>query len=126
VRALRYVWASPATLLGLALALLAGGRISFHTGVLEAEGRLLGWGLTRLTLLRGGVSAITFGHVVLGRTRAALDSTRAHERVHVRQYERWGPLFIPLYVAVSLWAAVRGRHPYFDNPFEQEARDIAE
>ena len=122
--ALRYLWATPATLLGFALALLSGSRISLHTGVLEAEGRLLGWGLTHLTLLRGGVSAITFGHIVLGRSRAALDSTRAHERVHVRQYERWGPLFIPLYLTGSLWAAVCGRHPYFDNPFEREAMAV--
>jgi hypothetical protein len=93
-----------------------------HTGVLEAEDRLLAWDLRHLKLLEGGASAITFGDVVLGTGRAALDSTRAHERVHVRQYERWGPLFIPLYLAASLWAAVRGRHPYYDNPFERAAR----
>jgi len=121
---MRYLWAGPASCVGLLLAVLGsvgGGRIARHTGVLEAEGRLLAWGLLHLTLLEGGVSAITFGHVVLGTSRAALDTTRTHERVHVRQYERWGPIFIPLYLGASLWAALRGRHPYFDNPFEREA-----
>jgi hypothetical protein len=123
MRVLRYFWAGPASCIGLLLAALGGARISVHTGVVEAEGRLLAWGLTHLTLLEGGVSAITFGHVVLAKSRAALAATRAHERVHVRQYERWGPLFIPLYLSASLWTAARGRHPYFDNPFEIEACD---
>ena len=128
MRVLRYLWAAPASSVGLLLAVVgtaAGGRVSLHTGVIEAEGRLLAWGLTHLTLLRGGVSAITFGHVVLGRDAATLAWTRAHERVHVRQYERWGPLFIPLYAADSIWAAVRGRNAYLDNRFEREARELA-
>ena len=119
-----YLWAGPPSCLGLflaALGTLAGGRIARHSGVLEAEGRLLAWGLRHLTPLPGGVSAITFGHVVLGTSRAALAATRTHERVHVRQYERWGPLFIPLYLASSLWAALCGGHAYYDNRFEREA-----
>lgn len=103
------------------IGLMAGGYIGVHHGVIEAEGRLLAWGLTHLTLLDGGASAITFGHVVLARDVPALIQSRAHERVHVRQYERWGPLFIPAYLLASLCAAARGRHPYFDNPFEREA-----
>jgi hypothetical protein len=42
---------------------------------------------------------MTFGHVVVGASAKALDDTRTHERVHIRQYERWGPLFVPAYVA---------------------------
>lgn len=121
---LRYLWAAPASAIGFALALAgvaAGGRISLHEGVVEAEGTLLAWGLEHLTLLDGGAAAITFGHVVLARDASALHWTRAHERVHVRQYERWGALFIPLYVAASLWAMARGLDPYSDNPFEREA-----
>ena len=120
---LRYVWASPATLLGLA-AIVAGCwrvRAGIIDGVLEAHGPAIAWGLRHLTLIEHGAAALTLGHVVLGVDAASLEWTRAHERVHVRQYEAWGPLFLPAYVAFSMWARVRGRHFYFDNPFEMEA-----
>jgi hypothetical protein len=65
------------------------------------------------------------GHVVLGRTGHCLDSCRTHELVHVRQYERWGPLFIPAYVACSVFIWFRGGDAYRDNPFEREAFAIA-
>jgi hypothetical protein len=64
---------------------------------------------------------MTLGHVILGRDVACLDHSRRHEQVHVRQYERWGPLFLPLYLAASLVACCRGLDPYVDNPFEREA-----
>jgi hypothetical protein len=64
---------------------------------------------------------MTLGHVVLGVDRQQLRRTRAHERVHVRQSERWGPLFLPAYAAASVWCIIRGRTAYFDNPFEREA-----
>ncbi len=47
-------------------------------------------------------AAITFGHTVLARTQADLDASRSHERIHVRQYERWGLFFIPAYLLCSL------------------------
>lgn len=65
--------------------------------------------------------AMTLGHTVIGQTAAALDLTRRHELVHVRQYEHWGPFFIPAYLLCSLWQWLRGRDPYRDNPFEVEA-----
>jgi hypothetical protein len=46
---------------------------------------------------------------------------RAHEQVHVRQYERWGPFFVPAYLASSLWQGLCGRHLYRDNHFERPA-----
>ena len=92
-------------------------------GVIEVHGPWLRWALRHLVPLRGGAAAITFGHVVLARDQASLDWTRAHERVHVRQYERWGALFVPAYLAAGLWVALRGGHAYFDNPFEREAYD---
>jgi hypothetical protein len=48
-------------------------------------------------------------------------AVRAHEQVHVRQYERWGPLFVPAYLLSSLVELLRGRRPYRDNWFEREA-----
>jgi hypothetical protein len=119
----RYMWAAPATAIGLAAASLAlpNGRLTLVEGVVEAHGPLLRTLLTCLPL-PGGVVALTLGHVVLARDEAALDATRAHERVHVQQYERWGPFFLPAYLGASLWALARGRHVYFDNCFERDAR----
>jgi uncharacterized protein (DUF2062 family) len=77
--------------------------------------------LRNLTLVPGGAAALTLGHVVIGRDRASLESTRAHERVHVRQCEAWGPLFVPAYLAASLAAAARGRSAYYHNRFEVQA-----
>ena len=90
-------------------------------GVLELHGGGVGFFLRHFTLLAGGASAMTLGHVVLGRDGDALDWTRDHERVHVRQCERRGPLFLPAYLAGSLLALARGQRPYRDNPFEREA-----
>ena len=119
----RYLWASPSSVLGLSLASLAvwRGGIAVVDGVVEAHGPALAWALTWLVPMGGGAAAMTFGHVVIGRDAASLASCRAHERVHVRQYERWGPFFIPAYLAASLWAMLAKKDPYFDNPFEVEA-----
>jgi hypothetical protein len=124
-RVMCYLWAAPVTAAGLVIVIVAGrrGRAAVVDGVIEAHGPWLGWALRHLIPLRGGAAAITLGHVVLARDQAAHEHTRAHERVHVRQYERWGVLFIPAYVTAGLWAAARGRHAYFDNPFEREAFD---
>ena len=69
--------------------------------------------------------ALTLGHTILGQTSAALDVARTHEWVHVRQFERWGPLMGPAYLGCSLWLWLRGGRPYRDNPFEREAYDEA-
>lgn len=117
------LWASPWTLLGVTLGilgLLTGGGVQRAGRVLEFHGGILAWLLRKAPII-GGASAITFGHTVLARTAADLDRTRPHELIHVAQYERWGPLFVPAYLACSAWMWLRGRNPYYDNPFEQEA-----
>ena len=124
---LRFLWAAPTTALGV-LVVLAGcwrARVRIVDGVLEAHGPGLAWLLSHLTLMSGGVTALTLGHVVVARNQQSLESTRAHERVHVRQCEVWGPLFLPAYVAASLFALMRGRHFYFDNRFEVEAFKVS-
>ena len=123
-RARLYLWTGPTTLLGLwllPLAYLTGGGARVVDGVLEIHGGLVRWLLVHCTLLRGGARAMTLGHVVLGISPEALDDTRTHERIHVRQAERWGPLFVPAYLFASLFLFLRGRNAYRDNPFEREA-----
>lgn len=121
MRIVRIIWAAPTSVLGL-LVIAAGGwrvRLRIVDGVIEAHGPALGWLLTRGTPI--GASALTLGHVVIGRDAKALDATRAHERVHVRQCELWGPLFVPAYLIASIVAVLRSRHFYFGNTFEIEA-----
>lgn len=123
-KCLLYVWASPGSLLGLMAAVLAyrqGGECRVVEGVLEVTSPRVLNALSRRSAVCGGIAAITLGHVVIGRDRVTLEETRRHERVHVRQYECWGPFFIPAYLACSAWLSMRGRHPYLDNPFEVEA-----
>ena len=124
-RGLRYLWPLPVTLLGMLIALLArssGGVVRRVDGVLESAG---GWPARVLRLgfpFSGAVAAITLGHVVLGVSLDALTATRAHERAHVRQFERWGLLMLVLYPLAGLWAWLCGGHPYRDNWFERDAR----
>jgi hypothetical protein len=121
--AVRCLWALPNTLVGTLLlpaAMLRDGHVQVVDGVFEACGPVLSALLRRLPIA-GGAAAITFGHIVLARDRASLDWTRAHERVHVRQCEIWGPLFIPAYLIAGLWAFVTGDGAYCGNYFERQA-----
>jgi hypothetical protein len=120
------LWALPATLLGLFVALLArvsGGRVRRVDEVLEVAGGWPALALKRGFPHSGPVSAMTLGHVVIGVSERSLALTRRHERAHVRQYERWGVLLLVLYPLAGLWAGMRGRNPYRDNWFERNARD---
>uniref|UniRef100_A0A7C2K036 Signal peptide prediction n=1 Tax=Schlesneria paludicola TaxID=360056 RepID=A0A7C2K036_9PLAN len=123
-RGVVYLWVGPGSLVGLTAALIArrqGGQSRVVDGVLEVTAGPLLATLSRYSAVGGGIRAITLGHVVLGTDAGALEETRSHERVHVRQYERWGPLFIPAYLTCSGWLWLCGRNPYLDNPFEVEA-----
>lgn len=121
---LKRAWAAPYSALGLSVGLLGlatGGRAQVRRGVVEFYGGATAWLLRHMPGL-GEVAAMTLGHTILGQSPAALDLTRDHEHVHVRQFERWGPLMGPAYVGCSLWLCARGAdRPYRDNPFEAEA-----
>ena len=127
-RALSYLWTAPCTVLGLAVAvtlsLFLGARCQMIDGVVEiCPARRTG--VAARLLRRAPFAAITFGHVVLGRSLHELALLRAHEHAHVRQYERWGLLFLAAYPLASAWQLLAGRRPYRDNPFEVEARIVA-
>ena len=143
LRFARYAWASPNTLVGLAFVPVAlmpsfgrprsrwrtlgvPPRLRVVDGVLELHGPWIAMLLRRAVPIEGGALAMTFGHVVVARDGRALEVSRAHERVHVRQSERWGPLFIPAYLVASAWAWWRGRGAYEGNAFEVEAYRCAD
>jgi hypothetical protein len=119
----RYAWALPATFAGLLLSLIAlafGAKGRIVEGAFEIAGGRIDKCLSMLPrYCRFG--AITIGHVIIGVDHETLARHRLHEHVHVRQYERWGMLFFPLYLFSSLLQIVRGCDPYLDNSFEREA-----
>lgn len=123
-RTAAYAWAAPTTLVGLtvgALTLATGGHVQVRRGTMEFHGGFARWYLRRLAR----ASAMTLGHVILGQDPWCLDFCRDHEQAHVRQVERWGVAFLPAYLACSAWEwsrRRRGRHYYFDNYFERDAR----
>lgn len=122
----RYLWASPATLLGVLAALgpvAFGAQVEFRSGVIEVSLRRPG------NARRGQFlpfTAMTLGHVVVASSALEQDRLRSHERVHVAQYERWGPFFLLAYPAESMLQLIRGRRPYLDNRFEVQARALSE
>lgn len=116
---LRHLWPLPWTAVGLlaaALALGCGARLRWHAGALECTGGALG-----TLAARGTFAAITFGHVILACSADAAARLARHERAHVRQYESWGPLFVPAYLLAGAWQWANGRRAHADNPFERAA-----
>ncbi len=123
LRLLAILWASPYTLLGLFVGLVGvctGGRARRRGRVIEFYGGGVKW-LSQRFPDGQFTLALTLGHTILGPTDAALDISRDHEMVHVRQYEGWGPLMGPAYLGCSLVLWLMRRRPYHDNPFERQA-----
>ncbi len=120
----KYIWASPASAVGVCATLLAGvvgAKVKRVGGVMEVSL------LPRSPVLCKAVaclpfSAITFGHIVIACSAQEQVALRMHERVHVAQYELWGALFLLAYPLESLFQLLSGRRPYQDNRFEIAAR----
>lgn len=75
-------------------------------------------GLARLVLTRRGYTAITFGHVVVF-AHEPTDALWRHELRHVKQYERLGLAFLPLYLRLH------SKHGYAAHPLERDASEVA-
>ena len=121
----KIVWAAPWSLWGLAIgtsSLVTGGGVRRAGHIVEFWGGFLPIFLRYFPFVAGSPVA-TFGHVVLGRSERHLDACRPHQMIHVRQYEFWGPLFVPTYLISGLVLWCCGKHPYYDNPFERQAYD---
>ena len=122
--AFKYIWASPASAVGVCAACivsLVGAEIKCVSGVLEISLA------PRSAVLQSAVAflpfaAITLGHIVVARNAQQQAALRAHERVHVAQYELWGPMFLVAYPLESMFQLLRGRKPYLENRFEIAAR----
>ena len=112
LRVLAYVWASPNTLLGILLGLLSFQRPRIERGILVFDSDRRGFILLIALFKR---AAITYGHVVLSNVPVR-GRLLVHELHHVRQYERLGPLYLPLYVLIWVFTGYRG------HPFEEAAR----
>ena len=124
VQALIYLWVFPNSFLGLFVGLLGlatGGKWQWRRGCVEFYGGFVTWLLVRLRVM-----AMTLGHTIIGQEEKELEIVRDHEQVHVRQYERWGPFFIPLYSWYSVCLWFQKRDCYRENPFEVEAYDLAD
>jgi hypothetical protein len=120
----RYTWPAPYTVLGLWLMLAPWSgprRWIVHRGTIGIIGPAVAR-LLELAPIRGGAAALTLGHTILAVSESDFYATWDHEFIHVRQYERWGVLFVPAYVARGLWQWLHHRDAYWDNPFEVEAR----
>lgn len=113
------LWTSPNTLLGLLLAIPSGAlgaRFAFGHNALQVLGCPVGRG------------ALTLGNVILYAQCAPADCGHwygcddalplgKHEEAHTHQYQRLGPLFLPLYWALGGISA--------KNPLERAANAYA-
>jgi hypothetical protein len=104
-------------------ALLGWGRLRFSEGALDviARGPFARWMAGRAW------AAFTLSWVIWYWTEASAADPRVrrHEREHVRQCLWFGPLVLLTYPSGSLYAVLKGGHPYCDNPFEEAARRAA-
>ena len=106
------LWAAPLTVAGLLAGAASLTRPRLRDGVvLFAPAR----GLTGAIIRRRGFAATGLGHVVIA-TEEPSPGLMAHELVHVRQAERFGPLMAPAYLVLL------AIHGYARHPMERAAR----
>lgn len=118
MRAPGMLWTLPNTLIGLAL-----GFLSLAWPRWDERGALVfesDRGFCKLHSKRG-YAAITFGHVIITRPNPG-ERLMRHEFAHVRQYEKWGALYMLGYGFYWLKLWLEGKDGYRDNPFERKAR----
>jgi hypothetical protein len=119
VTTLGFVWTLPNTALGVVAGLLTFQPPRVAHGLL-----LFDRGPRGLTSFLRAIDreAMTLGYVVISASRVE-GALLAHEREHVRQYRRWGPLFIPVYLGLAAAYGYR-RHP-MERAAEERARKEA-
>ena len=120
------LWASPLSLVGLAIALPV---LAWHGHAHLIHSRsfaLLVRGPLADVLLGhhpfGAMTAMALGHIVISENQGLSARVLMHELAHVRQAACWGAVFPLAYLVSSAWAVLRGRDPYWHNHFEIAAR----
>jgi hypothetical protein len=103
---LGFTWTLPNTLLGLVLGALTFQRPRVHGGAIVFDRAPRGVTALLLGMRR---SAMTVGFVIVSAVPVE-GCLLVHERHHIRQFMAWGPLFIPVYVALAVPFGYR-RHP---------------
>ena len=114
IRFLARAWASPNTLLGVALGLVNGNLPARFADSLDIH--LHRRGPVAHICSRLGIHAFTLGDCVLWNV-APTPRLRIHELRHVTQYRLLGPFFLPLYFVLLLLFG------YWNHPLERDARN---
>jgi hypothetical protein len=103
---LGFIWTLPNTLLGLVVGLLTFQLPRWADGAVIFDRTPRG---VSALMPRANRSAMTIGFVIVS-ARPVTGTLLVHERHHIRQYCAWGPLFIPVYLALAIPYGYR-RHP---------------
>lgn len=125
------LWVAPLTVVGLLLALpvriqrghwrlVRRRRSTLLPPALLVHGPIADWVLRRHPA--GAMNAMALGHIVIASRGGLTPRVLTHELEHVRQAERWGPLFPFAYLGSSGWQLLNGRNAYWHNHFEIAAR----
>jgi hypothetical protein len=112
---LGFAWTVPNTILGLLLGALTFQLPRLHGGAIVFDRAPRG--LTR-AMRSAGRAAMTVGFVIVSGVPVE-GRLLEHERHHIRQYMAWGPLFIPVYLLLSV------PYGYRRHPMERAARRAA-
>jgi hypothetical protein len=110
-----FFWAMPNTIAGLLVGLFTFQLPRLHGGaiVFDRAPRGVTWLMPRLHRV-----AMTMGFVILS-AQPLQGRLLVHEQHHIRQFERLGPLFGPVYFGLAI------RYGYRRHPMERAARRAA-
>ncbi len=134
LRFLMFVWASPATLVGILFCSFFDVIVGWFT-YLGRKGDALVWSINEkhaplwVSSMFGWHNALVIGNAVV--LRHYVDDERSamvirHEQEHVRQWMTLGVFMLPMYVLCWLiLLTAQHAHPTYDHPMEIDARRAA-
>ena len=121
---LAHAWTSVNTLMGYLYGMFSAAwtaATSKDRVTVSYSGQAMEFRGSALPLFPGDTEAMVLGATVhYNRNHEETCRLRAHEAEHVRQYRRWGVLYLVAYAGLTV---IYGG--YYDNPFERRAREAA-